>query len=98
MDQTTEQIEQPQQPAEPAEGGIATRDELIAAVREAGGTASVDLAAEEQAAKDQAAGAEQAPTAEQAPPAGEEEPRIDRILREREKAHQERHAARSHAE
>ncbi len=66
----------------------ASRDDLIAAVREAGGTGSVDIAAEERAAKEGTP-----PVAET--PAEEEEPRIAKILREREKATAEREAGRS---
>ncbi len=71
-----------------------SRDDLIAAVREAGGTETVDVAAEEQAAQAPAA---EAPAAEAAA-AQPEESKLDRILREREKAHQEREAARSGAD
>lgn len=71
----------------------ATRDDLIAAVREAGGIESVDVPAEEAAA---AARAAAAPAAE-APSATEEEPRIAAILKAREKAAAEREAGRNHA-
>jgi len=90
MDQETEQTTEIQ-PSQSAGGP--TRDELIAAVREAGGTESVDVAAEERAA---AESAQAAPPAE-APPA-EEEPRIASVLRAREKAHAEQEAARNHAQ
>ncbi len=66
-----------------------SRDDLIAAVREAGGTESVDVAAEEQAAKT-------APVTET--PAGEDEPRIAAILKAREKASAEREAGRNAAQ
>lgn len=66
------------------------RDDLIAAVREAGGTASVDVASEEAAA---AAQAGQAPTAE-TPPA---EDKLAKLLKQREEAHQKRETERSAA-
>lgn len=76
-----------------------SRDELIAAVREAGGTESVDVAAEEAAAAARAEGAEgAATTAEQTAPVEEEEPRIARILKAREQAHREQEAARNLAQ
>lgn len=84
--------------------GIPTRDDLIAAVREAGGTEAVDVQAEEQASAERAAAGEQ-PAAEgqsapqQAEPqTEEEEPRIAAILRAREKARAEQEAARNHAQ
>ncbi len=70
----------------------ASREDLIAAVREAGGTESVDVEAEESAA----AVAATPPAA--AEPAAEDEPRIAGILRSREKAQAEREAARNHAQ
>ncbi len=76
-------MDQENQEQTPQDGEV-SRDDLIAAVREAGGTESVDVAAEEQAAK-------AAPVVETPP----EEPRIERILREREKATAEREAGRS---
>lgn len=85
-EQTTEQTVE-------ATSGDVSRDELIAAVREAGGTESVDVAAEEAAAQPPA---EQAPA--EPPPAEEEEPRIARILKAREQAHREQEAARNLAQ
>jgi hypothetical protein len=75
----------------PTTDGTVSRDELIAAVREAGGTESVDVAAEE-------ASAAATPPAEAAAAPAEEEPRIAAILRAREKATQEQETARNHAE
>jgi DNA repair exonuclease SbcCD ATPase subunit len=92
---TIEQQNETIEATTPAASTDPSRDDLIAAVREAGGTESVDVAAEEQAAAERA-GAETAQTAEQTPAA--EEPRIDRILKDREKAHAEREAARNHAQ
>lgn len=83
-------------PETPAAGGEPTRDDYIKAVREAGGTESVDTAAEALAAGADPA-AEAAKAAEQATQT-EEEPRIAGILRAREKAAAEREAARNHAE
>lgn len=90
-EQTTEQPTQ----------GDPSRDELIAAVRAAGGTDSVDVDAEERAAAERAATAgEQQATdgAQNGEQPGEEEPRIAAILRAREKAHAEQEAARNHAQ
>lgn len=70
----------------------ASRDDLIAAVRAAGGTESVDVAAEAETA------GQPPPAVEQAPEQTEEEPRIAALLRAREKAMAEREAARNHAQ
>jgi hypothetical protein len=71
----------------------ASREELIAAVREAGGTESVDVGAEAQAAAERTGVAATTETK----PAEEEEPRIAALLKAREKATAEREAARDHA-
>lgn len=75
------------------EPGPATREDLIAAAREAGGIESADAGAEEHAAAEQAAAAAQTTT-----PAEEEEPRIAALLRAREKAAAEREAGRNQVE
>ncbi len=66
----------------------ASRDDLIAAVRDAGGTESVDVAAEEAAAP-------AVVPAVEAPAAEEEEPHFAKMLKAREKATAEREAGRS---
>ncbi len=66
--------------------GHATRDDLIAAVREAGGTESVDVDAEEAAA---AKPAEAAPVAA-TPPADDPDEKIGSVLRAREAARAKR--------
>ncbi len=93
-----EEQQQEQQQTETAPGA-ATRDDLIAAVREAGGTASIDVEAEERAAAERAAAAGATAT-EPAPETQpeEEEPRIARLLKEREKGLAEREAARNLAQ
>jgi hypothetical protein len=91
-EEQTEQTQE-QQPAEAQGADGASRDDLIAAVREAGGTASVDVAAEEEAAKVRTEGLP-APAAETPPPA-EEEPRIAAILKAREQKRAEQEAARN---
>jgi hypothetical protein len=65
----------------------ATREDLIAAVRDAGGAESVDVVAEE------AAAAAKAETAPAATPAEEEEPKIAAVLRAREEAFRKRQEA-----
>lgn len=94
MDIENQQIENTEATSAPGE---ASRDDLIAAVREAGGTASVDVDAEAAAAVERATAAGQ--QAEQATetPAEPEEPRIAAILRAREKEHAERETAGSKA-
>ncbi len=87
-----QQIEQTQE----VQSTEATRDDLIAAVREAGGTESVDVAAEEQAALERAQGGTATPAEGQT--GDPDEPRIAAILRAREKAQAEREAARNHAQ
>lgn len=67
---------------------MSERDALIAAVREAGGTESVDVAAEE------AAAAAPAPTTE-TPAAPAEEDKLTRLMKQREQSHREQEAARS---
>lgn len=74
--------------------GPATRDDLIAAVREAGGVEAADVQPEESAAQTPTAPAE--PATQETP--AEEEPRIASILRAREKAAAEREAGRNQAE
>lgn len=76
--------------------GQPSRDDLIAAVREAGGTASVDVDGEERAAVERAKDAPAEPVKTEA--AAEDEPRIERILRAREKAHAEEITAKSRAD
>ncbi len=87
-----EETQQTETAAEPQE---ASRDDLIAAVREAGGTESADVQAETAAA---AKRAEAAPTGEAAAEASDEDPRIAAILKAREKAAAEREAGRSAAQ
>ncbi len=87
----TEAVETPVAETQAESLAAATRDDLIAAVREAGGTESE--AAPEAAA---AAPAASPPAAET--PAEEEEPRIARILKARETATAEREAARNHVQ
>lgn len=72
----------------------ATRDDLIAAAREAGGTESIDHAAEEAAALARTA----APVVEAPPGETEEEPHFAKLLKAREKATAEREAGRSAAD
>jgi len=85
QEQTTEQIN----------SDVASRDELIEAVRQAGGTQSVDVAAEEQAAQAAAAPVEQ--TEQQAAP---EDPdaKFEAILAKRRENHQELSGAKARAE
>jgi hypothetical protein len=74
------------------------RDELIAAVRDAGGTQAVDVAAEEQAAKERAAAAGVA-TEQPAEPAPEDpEAKFEAILAKRRENHQEISGAKARAE
>lgn len=84
---TEENQEQTTEAPQVTDPAAVSREELIAAVREAGGTEAVDVAAEAEAAEK--------PAPAEAAPATDEEPRIARILREREKANAEREAARS---
>ncbi len=88
----TEAVETPVAETQAESLAAATRDDLIAAVREAGGAESADVPAEAAAA----APAATAPAAET--PAEEEEPRIARILKARETATAEREAARNHVQ
>jgi hypothetical protein len=82
-----------EQTAEPS-----LRDELIAAVRDAGGTQAVDVAAEEQAAKERAAAAGVA-TEQPAEPAPEDpEAKFEAILAKRRENHQEISGAKARAE
>lgn len=75
---------------------LSERDQLIRAVREAGGTESADIAREEQeAAARAAAAAEPAPA--EAPKTEESPDRLTTILREREERHKEQEAQRSRA-
>jgi cell division septum initiation protein DivIVA len=92
-------IEEQQQPPNGEDTSIAsdgvTRDDLLAAVREAGGTASVvDQVATEAAAKNDPP-VEPEPAA--APPPAADDP-LERIMRAREKAHAETMAARNAAD
>ena len=73
----------------PETSGHATRDDLIAAVRAAGGVESVTAEPEETAA---------APTEPETPAPPAEEDRVERLLRAREKAHAETMAARRSAD
>jgi hypothetical protein len=85
-------IEQSTETAGPETGEPASRDELMAAVREAGGTESVDVDAE-------AAKAGTPPPAKDAPPAtAEDEPPILAKLREREESWKKTQDAESRAE
>lgn len=86
---TIETQETPTTPTEAVPEAFPSRDELIAAVREAGGTESVDVEAE-------AAVAHGGEPAVETP--AEEEPRIQTLLRAREKAAAEREAARNEAD
>lgn len=83
---TTEQTP----PEAPDDFGGPSRDDLIAAVREAGGTDSVDLEAEAAAAG--------TPPPAKPEPTTEEEPKIAALLRAREKAFAERQEADTYAE
>ncbi len=89
----TEAIETPVVETQAESMAAATRDDLIAAVREAGGTESADVQAEAAAAAPVAT-----PPAAEAAPAEDEEPRIAQILKAREKAAAEREAARNHVQ
>lgn len=94
MDQQIEQTQAEQTEAQDIQAddfGGPSRDDLIAAVRDAGGTESVDLEAE-------AAAAGTAPPAKVEPTTEPEEPKIAAVLRAREKAFQERQEAESYAE
>lgn len=92
-EQTTEAAPSTQPDAYPS------REELIAAVREAGGADSVDVEAEAAAAAARTGEAPApAPAAAGEPAPDPDEPRIAGILRAREKAAQERAAARSAAD
>lgn len=77
--------------------------ELLAALREAGGTESVDVEAEEKAAAERTAAAaapkpkEGVPAAEGEPATDPDEPKIAATLRAREKAFRERQEAESYA-
>ncbi len=90
MDQETQQTTDT-----PGDGG-ASRDDLIAAVREAGGTENVDVAAEEAAAAARAETPAEQPTTDTAP--AEEELPIARLLREREKGRAEFEATQNRAQ
>lgn len=76
---------------------VASRDELIEAVRAAGGTQSVDVAAEEQQAAERAAGET---TETPAAPAAPEDPeaKFEAILAKRRENHQELSGAKARAE
>jgi len=71
----------------------ADREALIAAVREAGGTESVDVAAEAAAAE----APKPAPAAEQAPTAEDPDEKLASVLRAREAAHKKRLEAEEYA-
>lgn len=71
---------------------IASRDELIAAVKEAGGTESVDVAAEEQAAQAPAEPVTETPAAE------DPDAKFEAILAKRRENHQELSGAKARAE
>lgn len=90
--QATQQAPAPEPPPELAEP---TDADLIAAAREAGGAASVDVAAEEAAAKAIAAG--EPPPASGEPSGEADEPKIAAVLRAREKAFAERQGAQDYA-
>lgn len=77
-----------------AETGDVTRDELIAAVREAGGTESVDVDAEASAA---AARATEAAPAQPAEPPQSPDAKLEAILKAREAAHMKRRDAEDRA-
>jgi hypothetical protein len=81
---------------EAEQGDGASREDLLAAVREAGGTGSVDVEAEERAAVERAAAPTEA--TEQTEQAADEEPAILAKLKAREEEHAKREAARSHAD
>jgi len=89
--QIDEQQEAPSAEDTASAPGHATRDDLIEAVRAAGGVASADVDAEETA---EALPPAETPAA--APPA--EEDRVERLLKAREKAHAETVAARRSAD
>ncbi len=79
---------------------IPSRDDLIAAVREAGGTESVNVAEEEAEAAARTANGGTAPAPKTGESGGEgepEEPRIAAILKARAKANQELEAGRNQA-
>lgn len=76
---------------------LASREELLAAVREAGGTESVDVAAEEAAAESPAAPKPAGEAAPAAPTGDPDEPRIAAVLRAREEAAKKRFEAEDYA-
>ncbi len=79
-----------QQTTEGGGAGVATRDDLIAAVRAAGGAESGDV--------EGSVDAQDAPPGEQQPTTAEEELKIEQILKAREEEHQKRLAARDAAQ
>jgi len=87
--------EQQQTTPEAAATEMSERDQLIAAVREAGGTESVDVEQEQAVAEAQTETTQAAPAAPAAEPPPED--RLGVILKAREKAHAEREAARASA-
>lgn len=94
----TEQIAETEQQIQTPDAGSGTsRDDLIAAVREAGGTGSVDVEAEERAAAERAAAGSPEPQA-QTQAQAEEELRIANILKQREADFAAREKARNHAQ
>jgi hypothetical protein len=92
-EQQTETATEQTQPSD-----VATRDELIEAVRAAGGTQSVDVAAEEQQAAEAAAAGTtpEAPATENAPE--DPEAKFEAILAKRRENHQELSGAKARAE
>lgn len=71
------------------DSGEVSRDDLIAAVREAGGTESADVAAEEAAAAERASAAGSAPATE-TPAAPDPDEKLAAVLKAREEAHRKR--------
>lgn len=90
MDVENTEQQQNEQTATPTDGTV-SRDELLAAVREAGGAESVDVAAEEKAAQEKAAAAPETPQAE------DPDARLERILKAREQAHKTQEEAKNYA-
>jgi hypothetical protein len=89
-------VEQTETTTETTTAEPSLRDELIAAVRDAGGTQAVDVAAEEQAAKERAAAAVTEAPAE--PAAEDPEAKFEAILAKRRENHQEISGAKARAE
>lgn len=82
---------------ETTEGSLSERDELMAAVREAGGTESVDVDAEAVAAGSAPPEKAAAATTDGKPAEATDEPRIAAILRDREDAFKKTQAAEDRA-